>query len=407
MQTTDGQTIEVIDTGLWNRNSGPDFFNAKIKIDGVLWVGNIEIHLKASDWRLHHHDNNTDYDSVVLHIASDIDYEPHRSNGEKIPQLELHYPDYLLDNYNELIQTSHYPACYKIISSIPKIVLHGWLNTLQIERFEEKTERIFSLLKKYNNNWEDVFFVTLARNFGFGTNSDAFELWAQTIPLRCVDKHRDNLFQIEAIFFGQSGLLDLPLDEYTERLIKEYAYLKHKFQLTASENCRWKLLRMRPGNFPHIRIAQLAKLYHGSQGLLSRILEANSIEELRKMLSTDTSEYWVSHYTFGEKTMSVKKNLSNASIDLLIINTVIPFLYAYGKHRSISLFTEKAGLLLEDLKAENNYITRMWKECGLEAAHAGDSQALIQLKKSYCDPKKCLYCRIGFEYFKKPSPSQL
>ena len=401
MVTTDGQIIEVIDTGLWNNNAGPDFFNAKIKINGVLWVGNIEIHLKASDWKLHHHDNNTDYDSVILHIASDIDYEPHRSNGEKIPQLEMHYPEYLVESYNELIRTAHYPACYKIIPSIHKIILHSWLNTLQIERFEEKTARISSLLQKYNNNWEDVFFITLARNFGFGTNSDAFELWAQTIPLRAVDKHRDNLFQIEAIFFGQSGLLDLPVDEYSEKLIKEYSYLRHKFQLTTSANCRWKLLRMRPGNFPHLRIAQLAKLYHNSQGLLSKILEAENIELIRKLLQTDTSEYWVSHYTFGEKTISVKKSLSTASIDLLIINTVVPFLYAYGKHRSISKLTERATSLLEEMKAENNYITRMWKECGLEAAHAGDSQALIQLKKNYCDPKKCLYCRIGFEYFKK------
>lgn len=401
LQTTDGQSIEIIDTGLWNHNSGPDFFNAKIKINGVLWVGNIEIHMKASDWKLHHHDGNTDYDSVILHIASDIDYEPHRSNGEKIPQMELHYPEYLVDNYNELIRTARYPACYRIIPNIQKIILHSWLNTLQIERFEEKTGRIYSLLGKTGCNWEDVFFMTLARNFGFGTNSDAFEIWARSIPLRAVDKHRDSLFQIEAIFFGQSGLLELPVDEYTERLIKEYTYLKHKFQLTTSENCRWKMMRMRPGNFPHIRIAQLAKLYHKSQGVLSRILETEELEDMRKLLQTDTSEYWISHYTFGQKTIPVKKSLSQASIDLLIINTVVPFLYAYGKHRSISKLTDRASALLEKLKAENNYITRMWKECGLEAAHAGDSQALIQLKKSYCDPKKCLYCRIGFEYFKK------
>ena len=401
LQTTDGLEVEVIDTGLWNTDSGPDFFNAKIKINGVLWVGNIEIHTKASDWKTHHHVGNTDYDNVILHIASEIDYEPCRSNGEKIPQMELHYPAYLLEGYNELIRTAHYPACYKIIPSLPKILMHSWLNTLQIERFEEKTKRISKLMDKYNNNWEDVFFITLARNFGFGTNSDAFELWAQTIPLRAVDKHRDNLFQVEAIFFGQSGLLDSVYDDYTDKLIKEYTYLKHKFGFTTSENCRWKLLRMRPGNFPHVRIAQLAKLYHTSQGLLSKILEAETIEQLRPMLETDTSEYWITHYTFGEISTPVKKNLSVSSINLLIINTVIPFLYAYGKHRGINRLTDRASEMLETLKPENNFITRMWKECGLEAAHAGDSQALIQLKKNYCDPKKCLYCRIGFEYLKK------
>ena len=401
LRTTDGMEVEVIDPGLWNNNAGPDFFNAKIKIDGVLWVGNIEIHIKASDWKLHHHDTNSDYDNVILHIASDIDYEPCRPNGEKIPQMELHYPTYLVDNYNELIRTSHYPACYKLIPTLSKLLMHSWLNTLQIERFEEKTERIDKLMKKYNNNWEDVFFITLARNFGFGTNSDAFELWAQTIPLRAVDKHRDNLFQIEAIFFGQAGLLDEAYDEYTDKLLKEYTYLKHKFGFTTSNNCRWKLLRMRPGNFPHVRIAQLAKMYHTSQGLLSRILEAETIENLRPMFETDTSEYWITHYTFGEVSTPIKKNLSKSSANLLIINTVIPFLYAYGKHRGINRLTARASEMLETLKPENNYITRMWKECGLEAAHAGDSQALIQLKKNYCDPKKCLYCRIGFEYLKK------
>ena len=401
LRTTDGMEVEVIDPGLWNNNAGPDFFNAKIKIDGVLWVGNIEIHIKASDWKLHHHDTNSDYDNVILHIASDIDYEPCRPNGEKIPQMELHYPTYLVDNYNELIRTSHYPACYKLIPTLSKLLMHSWLNTLQIERFEEKTERIDKLMKKYNNNWEDVFFITLARNFGFGTNSDAFELWAQTIPLRAVDKHRDNLFQIEAIFFGQAGLLNATYDEYTDRLLKEYTYLKYKFGFTTSNSCRWKLLRMRPGNFPHVRIAQLAKMYHTSQGLLSKILEAETIENLRPMFETDTSEYWITHYTFGEVSTPIKKNLSKSSANLLIINTVIPFLYAYGKHRGINRLTARASEMLETLKPENNYITRMWKECGLEAAHAGDSQALIQLKKNYCDPKKCLYCRIGFEYLKK------
>lgn len=196
LQTTSGQTVEVIDSGLWNRDSGPDFFNAKIKIDGVLWVGNVEIHKKASDWHNHHHDTNPEYDSVILHAASEIDYQAHRTNGEIIPQLELHYPDYLHDNYKELMNTIHYPACYKIIPSLPRILLHSWLNTMQMERFEEKTERIFNLLKLCNNNWEDVFFITLSRNFGFGTNSEAFELWAKSIPLRAVDKHRDNLFQM-------------------------------------------------------------------------------------------------------------------------------------------------------------------------------------------------------------------
>ena len=319
------------------------------------------------------------------------------------------------------MNTIHYPACYKIIPSLPRILLHSWLNTMQMERFEEKTERIFNLLKLCNNNWEDVFFITLSRNFGFGTNSEAFELWAKSIPLRAVDKHRDNLFQIEAIFFGQAGLIPsaqselseqkenvitrrgedkTASDDYTLRLCKEYEYLKHKFSLSAPDTCKWKLLRLRPGNFPYVRIAQLAYLYHNSQGLLSRILEAKDIDTLRKLLVTGTSEYWITHYIFGEKSAPLKKSLSKASTDILIINTVIPFLYAYGKYRASDILIERATEFLEGIKPENNYIVRMWKECGLEAVHAGDSQALIQLKKNYCDTRKCLYCRIGYEFFK-------
>lgn len=257
-------------------------------------------------------------------------------------------------------------------------------------------------MHEYNQDWEYAFFITLARNFGFGVNSDTFELWAKSVPLAAVNKHRDNLFQIEAFFFGQAGLLqELPVDAYTENMIKEYNYLKQKFGLQPSSDCRWRFLRLRPGNFPHIRIAQLACLYHRSQGLFSQLMEAESVNELRNLLKGGTSEYWLTHYTFGIPSPSHPKTISQSSTDLLIINTVIPFLYAYGKHKSNDALCLRATKLLEELKPENNYIIRMWKECGLEASHAGDSQALIQLKKNYCDLKKCLYCRIGYEYFKK------
>ena len=400
--TTQGEPLEIIDPGLPNPDAGPDFFNAKIKINGVLWVGNVEIHLRASDWLKHHHEQDTTYDSVILHVASDIDTQIQRTNGEPIPQLELHYPPYLLENYQELLATSRYPACYRLIPTLPPLLVHSWTNTLQLERFEQKTAQLLQRLETCNRNWEDAFFLTLARNFGFGTNSEAFELWAKSIPLRAVDKHRDNLFQIEAIFFGQAGLIpEQPGDSYTESLQKEYAYLQHKFGLTPSSHCQWKLLRTRPGNFPYLRIAQLAYLYQQSAGLLSQVLEKSSLDEVRRLFQGDTSPYWITHYSFGEISRPQTKHLSKASIDLLIINTVVPFLYAYGKYRGQASLTTRAGEFLEALKPENNYITRMWKECGLTAAHAGDSQALIQLKKQYCDPKKCLYCRIGYEYFKR------
>lgn len=402
LQTTDGQTLEIIDPGLPNPHSGADFFNAKIKIQGVLWVGNVEIHQRASDWYRHQHHLDPAYDSVILHIASEIDTSITRTNGEPIPQMELHCPTRLSENYQELLQTDRYPACFSLIPHLPSFMLHSWLSRLQSERFENKAQQIRERLNLNNQDWETAFFVTLARNFGFGVNSDTFELWARQIPLNAVNKHRDNLFQIEAFFFGQAGLLqELPVDTYTEEMIKEYAYLQHKFQLQPSTDCRWRFLRMRPGNFPHIRIAQLACLYHRSQGLLSRLLELQNLKEVRDLLKGGTSEYWVTHYTFGMVSPSRPKSLSQSSIDLLIINTVVPFLYAYGRHKANEALCQRAGQFLEELKPENNHIIRTWKECGLKAAHAGDSQALIQLKKNYCDTKKCLYCRIGYEYLKR------
>ena len=401
--TAEGESIEIIDPGQANYNAGPDFFNAKIKIGGVVWVGNIEIHQQSSEWERHGHHLDSNYDSVILHVASEIDASVRRSDGETIPQLELHCPGYLSDNYRQLIEADRYPACYRLIPALPKLLLHSWLSRLQTERFEQKTDKIMQLLGRHRKDWEHVFFIILARNFGFGTNSDAFEFWAETIPLQAVNKHRDSLFQIEAFFFGQAGLLqEVPADEYTDRLMKEYTYLSHKFGLRPSANSRWKLLRMRPDNFPHVRIAQLASFYYRSQGLLSALMEAQSLKSLRDMLRCGTSEYWLTHYVFGETSTPHPKTLSNQTIDLLVINTVIPFLYAYGKYKTDNILIQRANGLLEEMRPENNFIVRIWKECGLEAAHAGDSQALIQLKKNYCDIKKCLYCRIGYEYLKKP-----
>ena len=401
--TAEGESIEIIDPGQANYNAGPDFFSAKIKIGGVVWVGNIEIHQQSSEWERHGHHLDSNYDSVILHVASEIDASVRRSDGETIPQLELHCPGYLSDNYRQLIEADRYPACYRLIPALPKLLLHSWLSRLQTERFEQKTDKIMQLLGRHRKDWEHVFFIILARNFGFGTNSDAFEFWAETIPLQAVNKHRDSLFQIEAFFFGQAGLLqEVPADEYTDRLMKEYTYLSHKFGLRPSANSRWKLLRMRPDNFPHVRIAQLASFYYRSQGLLSALMEAQSLKSLRDMLRCGTSEYWLTHYVFGETSTPHPKTLSNQTIDLLVINTVIPFLYAYGKYKTDNILIQRANGLLEEMRPENNFIVRIWKECGLEAAHAGDSQALIQLKKNYCDIKKCLYCRIGYEYLKKP-----
>ena len=402
LQTVQGDTLEVLDSGLPHTDAGPDFFNAKIKFNGIVWVGNVEVHLKASDWFRHHHETDAAYDTVILHVVSVSDRVVKRSDGEEIPQLVLPVPADVEQNYRELLAASAFPPCYRIVPSLPKLIVHSWMDTLRIERLEQKYAQLQVRLGRCEGRWEDATFVTLARNFGFGLNTDTFELWASQIPLQAVGRHRDDLFQIEAFFFGQAGLLETEAgDEYYMALRKEYLYLARKFGLTPMDGSLWRFLRTRPQNFPHVRIAQLAYLYQQAQGLLSRLIEVDSLKDAGALLQTGTSAYWRTHYTFESSSLERNNSLSHTAITLLTINTVVPVLFAYGRHIGREDLCSRAAGFLEQLAPENNYIIRMWSQVGLQAQHAGDSQALIQLKKTYCDNRKCLHCRFGYYYLRR------
>lgn len=411
LKTDQLQTVEVIDAGLHNTNAGPDFLNAKVKIDGTLWVGNVEIHDRASDWFLHGHQNDTAYNNVILHVTQNIDMDVTTADGRRIPQLQLLIPSTVSENYQQLLTIDAYPPCYQIIPSLPSLIIHSWMSALQSERLEQKTLDIQQRLQQCKGDWETALFVTLARNFGFGINGDAFEQWAQSLPLHSVAHHRDDLFQIEAIFMGQAGLLNPEVipqkyhqqmieEGYFDRLRNEYLYLAHKFSLQSIDAKLWRFLRLRPQNFPYIRIAQLANLYHSQRFCLRNLVESTTLSDLKDILRTTVTPYWETHYLFGSVSKRNEKHLSEQSLNVLLINTVIPLLFAYGRHIMSDNLCARALDFLEQLKPEHNHIVSMWQDCGMEIQNAGDTQALIQLKKRYCERKDCLRCRFGFEYLK-------
>lgn len=410
--TTDGQVVEVINPGLHNTDSGPDFLNARITIAGISWVGNVEIHVKASDWHLHHHDSNPAYDNVILHVVASDDCAISSPDGTPIPQLLLPIPDFVRHNYDSLLASQASPRCKDVIRGIPLFFIHNWLSALQVERLEYRARQIDERLARCGNDWEHALFVTIARNFGFGINGDAFEAWAYSIPMTAIYKHRDNLFQIEAIFFGQAGLLDdrmipevyhpsIPTDTYLQQLRKEYQYLSHKFGLTPMNPVLWKFLRLRPQNFPHIRIAQLAMMWVEQTCSFSRLINASDISQLRESLQAHVSPYWKRHYTFAStESAETDKHLTDSSKDLVIINTVSPFLFAYGKYRNQENLCERAISLLETIRPEDNRYVREWQSAGVDCRNAADSQAIIHLAQHYCTPHDCLRCRFGYEFIR-------
>lgn len=404
MVTNTGKKVRVVDPGLLNTDAGPDFFNAKIEIDGHMWVGNVEMHYRATDWKRHHHDSDKAYDSVILHVVAKDDAPVRRTNGELIPQLVLEVSPQFNADYASLVGATIEVPCATKIKQVPHLTIVEWVEGLAFERLHGKVERIHQLLDSFNGSWEDVCYVTLARNFGFGINNDAFERLARRTPLRLLGKHSDSVLQIEALLFGQAGMLDAQkpgMDSYYNQLCTEYAFLSNKFQLTPMERESWKLFRIRPQNFPYRRIAMLAQFIEGGFRMMNRILEAEGEKEMRALFEVELSGYWTKHYTFGKPNERATATLSRSSIDIILINTVAPLLYAYGELTGNYEMTDKAIKLLEDLRAENNSIVSHFVAYGIDCPDALTSQALVQLKREYCDARKCIYCKIGHHLLSK------
>lgn len=399
--TTEGRPVQVIDPGMQNTDAGPDFFNAKIKIDGTLWVGSVEIHDKSSDWLLHHHDTDKAYDCVILHIIGFNDFQPVRTNGNPIPQMLLTVPENILRSIDWLLYREAALPCLDHITGIAPLHIACWMEALLSERLERKTHDIFLLLDAYQTDWNEVFYITLTRNFGFGVNNDAFERLAKSLPLRCIQKQRNSHSQIEAMLFGQAGMLEEENDDHYYRLLqREYDFLRHKFGLSPMEDFVFKNLRTRPVNFPYLKVAQLAALWVRYDTLFSAILEARSTGEIKKYFRIPPSGYWETHYHFRYASPRKEKTIGENALNILLINTVVPMLFAYGLHNKRPEYCERATHLLESIPPEKNTIVTTFYNAGITVRHAGDSQALIQLKREYCEKKKCLYCRIGFRMLK-------
>lgn len=398
--STQREAIQIIDFGQYNTNAGPDFLQAKIKIGDTLWAGQVEMHVKASDWYQHQHDRDPAYQNVILHVVWEADMEIKRANGQLIPCLELK-PITTPELYQRYLKLARHPGripCQDSIREVPDIKVKLWLDRLLVERLDQKTTYWEKVLQEQKNDWEQVFFQALSQSMGLPVNKEAMEALAIRTPLRLLQKHRDQIFQLEALLFGQAGLLEEPdfKDEYPQKLAREYQFLRKKYQLRPLSALEWKFSRMRPSNFPTLRIAQLALLVHQSNYLFSKIMALQSVDEAYHALEAKTSFYWKNHYRFDQISQQRReKKLGRSTIDLMLINTIIPFIFLYGKKMALPNYTERALHLLEQIKAENNHLLRDWAERGIKAENACQSQGLIHLYKHYCQHKRCLDCAIG------------
>jgi len=403
LQCTTGENIEIVSTGLHNTNSGADFENVKIKTGGTTWVGNAEIHLRSSDWEKHSHEIDKAYNNVVLHVVYEDDKPIYRSDGTKILTLELksYIPAGLEFRFRDLMQSLSWIPCENLFSSVDEIHLENWLLRILIERLEEKTVEVFKILDACKGSWDDTFYILLARNFGFKTNALPFELLAKSLPQQVLAKHKNSAFQIEALVFGQSGFLENADDTYSKMLKLEYLFLQKKFKLKPVEQHLWKFLRLRPQNFPTLRLAQFAALIVKSNHLFSKVLTLKDTKEAVKLFKDlPVNDYWKTHYRFGKEVEKASYHLGDEAIHNILLNTVVITLFSYGRHIGNSQIADKAISLLESIPSETNHIIDRFKQIGVKPVNALRSQGLLQMKKNYCDQKKCLNCAVGAKILK-------
>jgi hypothetical protein len=392
LTTTSSETLQVIFPGHYNTNQGPDFLDAKIKLGKTTWAGSIELHLQASDWKKHRHSSDKNYDNVILHVVWDDD-----GIRDKMPVLELkdRVSKLLLQRYKDLMEASSFIPCEKMIYAVKQITWRSWKDRLLAERLRRKTSIVETFLNQNNHHWEETFWWMLARNFGVKVNSDAFEAVAKSVPVNILAKHKSQIHQLEALLLGQAGLLEgVYSDDYPCLLQREYKFLKEKYKLKPV-HLPVHFLRMRPGNFPTIRLSQLSALVQNSAHLFSKIKEAVSVKELKTWFTVTANDYWHYHYRFDKASAFRKKELGHNMTDNIIINTICPVIFAYGSYYGEEKYKDKALGWLEKTAAESNSITKGFAKLGIEGKNAFDSQALIELKNEYCSKKRCLECGVG------------
>lgn len=400
LHTAEGEPVQILQTGLLNHNDGPDFSNARLKIGKTVWAGNVELHLKTSDWYRHNHQHDMRYKNVILHVVFEHDLEEGTTDGIPVLELQSVIPKMVLNKYAKMKHSADFVPCANMIAGVERLAWRSWKDRLLVERLELRADMMKEWLSKSKNNWEECCYWSIAYSYGMPVNGDSFLRLAQSLPYTLLMRNKHDLLQLEALLFGQAGMLEGPfVDAYPARLQSEYAFLKRKYQLLSLMPHQWRWLRMRPASFPSIRLASLAVLMKQGRELFARLLEIKDLRHIQQLLSIQPEGYWKDHYRF-DTTASVMRRPGVQMARNVLINSVLPLLYLYGREHGLPEYQERALGMMESLPAEENHVLEGWKEIGVLAGDAADSQALLHLKQYYCQEKKCLQCAIGAKLLK-------